>query len=284
MSGNPPQPAGRTTLADLCIRRPVFAAVMNIFLLVVGWISLREMGVDQFPNVDIPSITISAALPGASPEEMETTVAKPLEEVINTIEGVDELSSRSTEGACSISVQFLFSRTKDAAAQDVRDKVNQILPRLPRGIEAPVISKFDSDSSPIMQICVSGQRSMKELSFIAQRQIKERLETVANVGAVQLAGQRRRAVQIAVDLDRLRAYDLTIADLRAALAAQNVEVPGGRVDQATRELTLRTLGRVEKVSGFRDLNLASRGGVPIKLGDVADITDGVEEPRSLTRL
>jgi hydrophobic/amphiphilic exporter-1 (mainly G- bacteria), HAE1 family len=284
MTPNDSQTGGRTTLADLCIRRPVFAAVMNIFLLVVGWIALRGMGVDQFPNVDIPSITVTAALPGASPEEMETSVAKPLEEIINTIEGVDELSSRSTEGACRISVNFLFTRTKDAAAQDVRDKINQILPRLPRGIEAPVISKFDADASPILQVCVSGQRSLKELSFIAQRQIKETLETVPNVGAVDLAGQQRRAVQIAADLDRLRAYGLTIADLRAALAAQNVEVPGGRVDQTTRELTLRTLGRVEKVGDFGDLNLASRGGVPIKLRDVATITDGVEEPRSLTRL
>jgi hydrophobic/amphiphilic exporter-1 (mainly G- bacteria), HAE1 family len=165
MTPNDSQTGGRTTLADLCIRRPVFAAVMNIFLLVVGWIALRGMGVDQFPNVDIPSITVTAALPGASPEEMETSVAKPLEEIINTIEGVDELSSRSTEGACRISVNFLFTRTKDAAAQDVRDKINQILPRLPRGIEAPVISKFDADASPILQVCVSGQRSLKELSF-----------------------------------------------------------------------------------------------------------------------
>ena len=280
----PGPPHERGSLADLCIRRPVFATVLNLFLLVLGYISFRDLGVDQYPNVDIPSVTVSAALPGASPEEMETSVTKPLEEIINTVEGVDELSSKTTEGACRLSIQFLFSRTKDAAAQDVRDKVNQVLSRLPRGVEPPIIDKFDTDASPILQICLSGSRPMKELSFIAERQVKERLETVANVGAVNLVGGRRRAVQIAVDLDRLRAYGLTISDVRAALAAQNIETPGGRVDQSTRELTLRTLGRVEHVWEFADLDLVSRGGVPVRLGDVAAISDGIEEPRSLTRL
>ena len=274
----------RTSLADLCIRRPVFATVINLFLLVVGVISFRELGVDQFPNVDLPIVTVSAQLPGTSPEEMETTVTKPLEEVLNTIEGLDELSSNTSEGSCRITAQFLYSRTKDAAAQDVRDKVNQLLPRLPKGIESPVIGKFDSDGAPIMQVCISGPRSMKELSYIALRQIKERLETVQNIGAVNLVGARRRAVQVAVDVDRLRASGLTMADLRATLAAQNVEVPGGRVDQSERELTLRTLGRLERVEEFAELNVASRGAVAIKLGDVARVTDGIEEPRSLTRL
>ena len=114
----PGQPHERGSLVDLCIRRPVFATVLNLFLLVLGYISYRELGVDQYPNVDIPSVTVTAALPGASPEEMETSVTKPLEEIINTVEGVDELSSKTTEGACRLSVQFLFSRTKDAAAQD----------------------------------------------------------------------------------------------------------------------------------------------------------------------
>ena len=274
----------RTTLADLCIRRPVFATVINLFLLVVGVIAFRDLGVDQFPNVDLPTVTVTAQLPGTSPEEMETTVTKPLEEVLNTIEGVDELSSTTSEGSCRITANFLYSRTKDAAAQDVRDKVNQLLPRLPKDIEPPVIGKFDSDASPIMQICISGERSLKELSFIAQRQIKERLETVKDIGAVNVVGNRRRAVQIAVDVDKLRTSGLTMADLRATLAAQNIEVPGGRVDQNERELTLRTLGRLERVAEFAELNIANRGGVPIKLGDVATVTDGIEEPRSLTRL
>lgn len=274
----------RSSLADLCIRRPVFATMINLFLVVLGWMSFHDLGVDQYPNVDIPSVTVTTSLPGASPEEVETTVTKPLEEVINTIEGIDELSSRTTEGVARISVNFLYSRTRDAAAQDVRDKVNSVLTRLPSGTTAPIISKFDTDASPIMTISVSARRSLKELTLIADKQIKQILETVQDIGSVSLVGGRTRAIQVSVDIDRLRAYDLTIEDIRVALEQENIEVPGGRVDQQSRELTLRTLGRVQDVRDFGELNVGNRGGVPIRLKDVAHARDSVEEPRSLSRL
>jgi HAE1 family hydrophobic/amphiphilic exporter-1 len=274
----------RSTFADLCIRRPVFATMINLFLVVLGWISFHDLGVDQYPNVDIPSVTVTTSLPGASPEEMETSVTKPLEEIINTIEGIDELSSRTTEGIARISVNFLYSRTRDAAAQDVRDKVNSILAKLPVGTTPPILSKFDTDASPIITISVSARRSLKELTLIADKQIKQNLETVQDIGSVSLVGGRTRAIQISVDIDRLRAYDLTIGDIRTALEQQNVEIPGGRVDQKSRELTLRTLGRVLKVSDFGELHIGNRNGVPIQLKDVATTRDSVEEPRSLSRL
>jgi HAE1 family hydrophobic/amphiphilic exporter-1 len=276
--------ADRPSLADICIRRPVFATMINLFLVVLGWISFRDLGIDQFPNVDIPSVTVTTSLPGASPEEMETTVTKPIEEIINTIEGIDELSSRTVEGVARISVNFLFTRTRDAAAQDVRDKVNSVLTQLPEGTTPPIISKFDTDASPVMSISVSAKRGLKELTFIADKQIKQVLETVQDVGAVSLVGGRKRAIQVSVDIDRLRSYGLTVEDVRTALEQQNIEIPGGRVDQQTRELTLRTLGRVEKSSDFGDLHIANRNGVPIRLKDVATATDSVEEPRSLSRL
>jgi len=272
------------SLADICIRRPVFATMLNLFLIVLGWMSFREIGVDQFPNVDIPSVTVTTSLPGASPEEMETTVTKPLEEVINTIEGIDELSSRTTEGVARVSINFLYTRTRDAAAQDVRDKVNSILTQLPVGTTPPIISKFDTDASPIMTISVSARRGLKELTFIADKQIKQVLETVPDIGAVSLVGGRTRAIQVAVDIDRLKAYGLTIDDVRIALAQQNIEVPGGRVDQQSRELTLRTLGRVQSVRDFGEIHVGNRGGVPIQLKDVASTRDSVEEPRTLSRL
>ncbi|MHA3772238.1 efflux RND transporter permease subunit [Verrucomicrobiota bacterium sgz303538] len=275
---------GGLGLADICIRRPVFATMLNLFLVVLGWFSFQEIGVDQFPNVDIPNISVTCSLPGASPEEVETGVTKPLEEIINTVEGIDELSSKTTEGVSRINVAFLFSRTKDAAAQDVRDKVNSILSRLPQGVTSPIIDKFDTDASPVITISVSGPRPLKELSYIAQKQIKENLETVANVGAVSLVGGRTRAVQIAVDIDRLRSYNLTMEDVRVALEQQNVEIPGGRVDQTSRELTLRTLGRMQKVRDFEDINIANRNGLPVKLRDVGTVSDSVEEARSLARL
>ncbi len=145
----PPEKIGGLALADLCIKRPVFATMINLFLVVLGWFSFRDIGVDQFPNVELPIVTVTTTLRGASPEEMETSVTKPLEEIINTVQGIDELSSVTMEGVSQITVQFLLERNRDIAAQDVRDKVNTILARLPPGTDAPIIDKFDLDAIPV---------------------------------------------------------------------------------------------------------------------------------------
>jgi HAE1 family hydrophobic/amphiphilic exporter-1 len=271
-------------LADLCIRRPVFATMLNVLLLIVGWASFRELGVDQIPNVELPIITVTTTLRGASPEEVETSVTKPIEEIINTVEGLDELSSSSREGVSQVTATFLLSRNRDLAAQDVRDKVNSILARLPPSIDPPVVDKFEVDAVPVLTVAVSGSRDLRELTYLADKQLKQNLETVPEVGAISLIGARARAIQVAVDIDRLRAFNLTVEDVRAALAAQNIEVPGGRVEQGTRELVLRTLGRLESVAEFDRLIVANSGGQPILLGQVATVTDGVEEPRTLARL
>ncbi|HYG34547.1 MAG TPA: efflux RND transporter permease subunit, partial [Clostridia bacterium] len=280
----PASPARGLGLADLCISRPVFATMVNLLLLVLGWFSFRTIGVDQFPNVDLPIITVTTTLRGASPEEIETSVTKPLEEIINTVQGIDELSSVSLEGVSSINIQFVLERNRDAAAQDVRDKVNTILARLPEGTEPPIIDKFDIDAAPVMSVSVSAPRDLKEITYIADKQIKQNLETVQDVGAVNIVGGRTRAVQIAVDLGRLQARGLTIEDISTALQQQNVEVPGGRVDQGSRELVVRTLGRMRDVKDFNNLIVANFRDQPIYLKDVATISDSIEEPRSLSRL
>src|SRR3954463_12144724 len=271
-------------LADLCIKRPVFATMMNLLLVFLGWWSYQRIGVDQLPNVELPIITVSTTLRGASPEEIETSVTKPMEEVINTIEGVDELSSISREGVSRITVQFLFERNRDIAAQDVRDKVSSILSRLPEGTDTPIIGKFDLDAQPVISLSISAPRDLREITYIADKQFKQNLETVLDVGAVNIVGGRTRAVQVAVDIDRLRARGLTIEDVRTALLQQNLEVPEGRVEQAGRELVVRTLGRMPAVKSFNDLIVANSGGQPIFLHDVATVSDGIEEPRSLSRL
>jgi HAE1 family hydrophobic/amphiphilic exporter-1 len=258
--------------------------MINLLLVVLGWFSFQSIGVDQLPNVDLPIITVATTLRGASPEEMETSVTKPLEEIINTVQGIDELSSVTLEGISWITVQFLLDRNRDAAAQDVRDKVNTILAKLPEGTEAPIIDKFDIDASPVISISISAPRDLKEITFIADKQIKQNLETVPDVGAVNIVGGRRRAVQIAVDNGRLLARGLTIGDVSAALEQQNLEVPGGRLDQGSRELVVRTLGRMRDVKDFNNLIIANIGGQPIYLKDIATISDSVEEPRSLSRL
>src|SRR5438552_464183 len=229
-------------LADLCIKRPVFATMINLLL------------------VELPIVTVTTTFRGASPEEVETSITKPLEEVINTIEGVDELSSTSREGVSRITVQFLYERNRDVAAQDVRDKVSSILSRLPEGTDTPVIGKFDLDALPVISISVSAPRDLREVTYTSYKKIKQNLETVLDVGSVDIVGGRTRAVQVAVDVERLRARGLTIDDVRTALAQQNLELPEGRVDQRTRELVVRTLRRMPAVKNFNDLAVANLRG------------------------
>src|SRR3989475_9365228 len=154
-------------LADLCIKRPVFATMINLLLVVLGCFAYQRIGIDQFPNVELPIVTVTTTLRGASPEEIETSVTKPLEEIINTVQGIDELSSVSLEGVSRIIVQFLIERNRDIAAQDVRDKVNTILSQLPPGTESPIIDKFDVDSVPVVSVVISGPRDLKEITYIA---------------------------------------------------------------------------------------------------------------------
>ncbi|MCW5558552.1 MAG: efflux RND transporter permease subunit, partial [Verrucomicrobiae bacterium] len=270
-------------IADLCIRRPVFATMINLFLVVLGWFSFRDIGVDQFPNVELPIITVTTTLRGASPEEMETSVTKPLEEIINTIQGIDELASVTTEGVSQITVTFLLERNRDIAAQDVRDKVNTILARLPPNTDPPIIDKFDLDAVPVVSISVSAPRDLKEISYITDKFIKQNLETVRDVGSISMVGARIRAVQVSLDIEKLRAYGLTVGDVRTALERQNLEVPGGRLNQKPRELVVRTLGRMQAVKDFNELIIANASGQPVYLKDVARISDSVEEPRTLSK-
>ncbi len=272
------------TLSDICIRRPVFTWVIVLIPVVLGVVSYFDLGVDLFPDVDFPVCTVTTVLKGASVEEMETTVTKPLEDVINTVAGIDELRSQTTEGVSSIVVQFVLSKDGDVGTQEVRDKINTILSDLPDGTDPPVVDKFDTGSVPVMTIAVSGDRDFRETTEIARKQIKERLETVNGVGAINLVGGRVRAMNIIVDTDLLAGYNLSVEDVRTALIQQNLEVPGGRLDQGSRELVLRTLGRLRDEQEFNNLIVANRNGYPVRVSDVGRAVDAYEEPRSLTRL
>jgi HAE1 family hydrophobic/amphiphilic exporter-1 len=271
-------------LADLCIKRPVFALMLNLFLVVLGWFSFRDIGIDQFPNVELPIVTVTTTLRGASPEEMETSVTKPLEEIINTIQGIDELSSVTTEGVSQITITFFLERNRDIAAQDVRDKVNTILARLPPGTDPPIIDKFDLDAVPVISVSVTAPRDLKEITYVTDKFIKQNLETVQDVGSISMVGARTRAVQVSVDIEKLRAYNLTINDVRTALARQNLEVPGGRLNQSPREVVVRTLGRMMQVQHFNELIVANFAGQPVYMKDVAQVSDSVEEPRTISKV
>jgi HAE1 family hydrophobic/amphiphilic exporter-1 len=250
----------------------------------MGVVSYLKLGVDLFPNVEIPVVTVITTLKGASVEEMETSVTKSIEEIVNTVSGIDELRSTTKEGISMVTVQFDLKKDRDVAAQEVRDKISTILAKLPVGTDPPIIDKFDINAMPVITIAVSGGRPMQEVTEIARKSIKEQLEGLSGVGAVILVGGRPRAVNVYVDPDKLASYGLSIDDARQALMRQNVELPGGRVDQASRELVLRTMGRLDRAVDFLDLIVSDREGYPVRIKDVGRVEDTFEEPRSLARL
>jgi len=266
------------------IRRPVLATMLTVLLLVLGLFSYRMLGVDAMPNIEIPVVTVTTVLRGASPEEIESQVTKPIEEVVNTIEGIDELKSISKEGISRITIRFDLEREIGEAAQDVRDKVATVIGRLPDDTEAPVISKLDFDAVPVVKLAVTGPRGMKEISEIARLNIKEAIENVRGVGAVIPAGNWTRAINVFLNLDRLQAYNIPISRVKAALASQNVEIPSGRIDRGETEQVLRTLARIERVEDFEKIIVSTVNGRQITIGDIGRVEDSVEEPRTLARL
>ena len=270
--------------ADVFIRRPVFATMLIMSLVVFGLFSYRSLGLDLFPNIDFPIVTVTTTLKGASVEEMETGVTKVLEEAVNTIDGIDELRSITKEGLSTIVVQFVLEKSRDTAAQDVRDKVATVLAQLPVGTDPPVIDKFDVDAIPVMGIALSGRRNLREVTELARRQVKEDIETLAGVGQVIMLGGQERAINISVDPDRLTAQGLSIGEVRETIQRQNLELPGGRLDQTRRELVVRTMGRVERAAEFGDLIVARGGERPLRVRDIGTAEDGIVEPRTLSRL
>src|SRR5215475_12188220 len=271
-------------LAEICVRRPVFATMLIMTLMVLGVFSYNRLTVERFPRVEFPTITVTTRLPGAAPQEVETEITDKIEEAVNTISGIDELRSTSSEGVSLVFVTFVLERDLDAAAQDIRDKINRALPNLPDNIEQPTIEKLDPDASPIMTISIASNRSLREMTEYADKTLRRQIESINGVGQVLIIGGRKRQVNVYLDGDKLRAYNLTVAQVEQALRGQNLEVPGGRVEQADRTLTLRTLGRVQSSADFNNIVVANRDGYPIKISDVGHSEDGVEDELSAGRL
>ncbi len=271
-------------LAEVSIRRPVFASMIILALVVVGAASYFRLGVDRFPSVDLPNVSIRTTLPGASPEEVETIISQPIEEVVNTVEGIDELRSASGQGTSFVMATFNLDRDIDVAAQDVRDRVATVLNRLPSDIDPPVISKFNNEDSPILTIAVSGDRSLRELTEIADKIVKVQLERSVGVGEVRIVGGLERAINIWIDADRLAAYQLPITAVRDAIQRQNADIPGGNVTSGAREQVLRTMGRITDPKAFNDLVISTVNGSPIRVRDIGRAEDGTKEQRSLSRL
>lgn len=270
-------------LAEICIQRPVFAVMLILALVVVGSVSYTKLGVDRFPNVDLPIVSVRTILPGASPEEIESTITKRVEDAVATVEGIDLMRATSTESTSIITITFNLKRDIDVAAQDVRDAVATVISFLPREAKAPLIKKLDTDASPIVSLVLAGPKTPRELFEIADRDVREAIESVSGVGQVQVIGGQQRAINVWVDANRLAAYRIPIVKVRDSVARQNADIPGGRVDEGRRELNLRTMGRFPDPAQFNDLVVATIEGAPIRVRDIGYAEDGYKEQRTAAR-
>lgn len=271
-------------LAEICIRRPVFAAMLILSLVVVGLAGYFKLGVDRFPSVDLPTVTIRTALPGASPEEVETEISQRIEEAVNTVDGIDQLRSISGPGISLVLVTFKLNRDIETATQDIRDRLNAVLRELPVDALPPVVQKFDNDSRPVLSVALSADRPLRELTELADKIVKIRLERAGGVGEVRIIGGLNRAINVWIEPERLAAYRIPITQVRQAIQRQNADIPGGNVDAGKREMTLRTLGRYTDPRDFENLTVALLNGRPIYIRDIGYVEDGTKEPRSLARL
>src|SRR5256886_6644366 len=271
-------------LAEICVRRPVFATMLILSLTVVGVFSFRSLGVDLFPKIDLPTITVTVVNPGASPEEIETEITDKIEGAVNTVSGIDELRSTSIEGVSQVFITFLLERNADVAAQEVRNKIDLIANDLPETAEVPIVQKLDTDATPVLRVAVSAPRSLREVTDLADKRVKRLIESIDGVGNVDIVGGRLREVEVWVDPDKMRALNVSASDVANAVRVQNLEVPGGRVESGPRELTVRTMGRIPDPAQFNNLIVANRGSYAVKLSDIGYVEDGAEEQRTEARL
>ena len=271
-------------LAEVCVKRPVFATMLILSLVVVGTFSFFSLGLDLFPKIDFPTITITVVNPGASPEEVETEITEKIEEAVNTISGIDELRSSSVEGVSQVFVQFILEKDVNIAAQEVENRVQTVIPNLPDTAEQPTVQKLDSDAAPVLRIVVSAPASLRDVTEFAKNKVKERIESVNGVGQVTMIGGQERQVNVWVDPDKMRSYNITPAEVSTALRIQNIEFPSGRLDEGQKETAVRTMGKIRDVEDFQNVVVATRGEYQVKVKDIGYVEDGAEELRSEARL
>ena len=271
-------------LAEICVRRPVFATVIILALTVIGGFSFFTLGVDRFPKIDIPTVSVTTTNAGAAPAEIESEITDVIEGAVNTATGIDELRSSSSTGRSQITISFDLSKDPDVATQEVRDKVNTVLNRLPQTADPPVIQKSDPDASPILLYSMTGPYTVLQLTDIAQNQIVKRIQSAYGVGDVFIFGARQRQINVHIDPDRLRAYSLSAVDVANALRSQNLELPGGRVNEGSKTITLRTMSRVTRVEDFNSIVITTKNGYSVKIGDIGQVEDGGVDPSSISSL
>jgi HAE1 family hydrophobic/amphiphilic exporter-1 len=268
-------------IIDTFIKRPVFATVVILVLCVLGIAGYSKLGVDFFPNIEFPMVTVTTILPGASPREVETEISDRLEESLSTIAGVDEIRSTSAEGISLVFVVFDLDVNSDAAAQEVRDKINLAMPNLPEGVETPVVGRLDPSAAPVLFLSLSSNAPIVEVTQVADTVVRRRLEGGKGVGSVAVIGGRTREIGIEVDPVRLRALGVSAPELARALQTQNVQIPGGSLETGPTQVNLRVQGKVETVEEIGDIVVRAQNGATIRVRDVADIVDGPADAKSV---
>ncbi|WP_437876137.1 efflux RND transporter permease subunit [Sorangium sp. So ce513] len=271
-------------LARVCVQRPVFASVLMLIIVVVGAAGYTRLGLDQFPDIDVPYVVVTTRLDGAAPEEVEAEISDRIEGAVNTISGIEELRSISTQGVSQVVVGFTLEKDADVAAQEVRDKINAVLPTLPKGIDPPIVSRIDLGAAPVLLVSVESDRPIRELSEIADKQVRRQIEGISGVGQVNLIGAQGRQLNVWLDPIALRAQGITAAEVQRAIAAQNLMTPGGSVETGPEDLTLRVMGRVDSPEALGRVVLREKDGHAVRLSDVARVEDGHADEKTWAQL
>src|ERR1043165_6873969 len=257
-------------LSDVSIKRPVFATMMMLALVVLGVVSYQRLAIDEYPDVTYPTINVSTTYAGASPEGMMRQVSKPMEEALNTVQGIKEINSSSSQGRSNVRVTFNLGVDIGIAQQDVQAKVQRVRRSLPPNIDEPQIQHFDPNDSPIMSIAMqSSERSIRELTDLANEVVAIRFEASQGVGGSNVNGGNRRQIKVIMDPDAMRSYNVSPVQVNTALQRENQEVPAGRVSRGATEQLVSISGRVTDPKAFADIVVSVRNGVAIRLGDVA---------------
>ncbi len=272
------------SLPEICIRRPIFAVMLNLLIVLFGVVGYMRLPVRELPDVDPPVVAITTVYRGAGAEVMEAEVTERLEQEINTIPGIKTLTSISREEVSLITVRFNLDRDVDVAAQDVRDRIARARALMPEDIEEPIVAKQDANAQEVMWISLSSdKRSTLELTDIGERQFKDRLQTIPGVGGVNFGGEKRQAIRVRLDATQMAARQITAADLLRTFGENSIELPSGRLENEDREMSVRTLGKLGRPEEFEDLIIAYRNGAPVRLRELARVELGVEVEQTIAR-
>jgi HAE1 family hydrophobic/amphiphilic exporter-1 len=271
-------------LAEICVHRPVFATVIVLFLTVVGGFSFFTLGVDRFPKIDLPTVSVQTSNPGAAPEQIESEITDIIEGAVNTVPGIEEMRSNSSQGRSNVTLTFNLDKDPDQAYQEIQQKLSGVINRLPETADPPVVRKSDPDSQPVLIYAISAPRNVVELTDLVQNQIQERIENAEGVGEVQIFGGRQREIKIFINPDRLRAFNLSVTQVSNALRAQNTEAPGGSVNEGSRTTTLRTLSKITDINEFNEIVIVTRNGFPVKVKDIGRVEDAGVDPATAASL